>query len=524
MANTDGPRQVVRLILGLCVMFNVSVITMVHLQSRRTVGDFDVVVSALLYSVKAPSTISEANKGSQGDQTTQLARNTTEASVENDDKKKPDTKSVDDTKSTGRDDTCEKRVLNSDDSMLREEFDYFLKSTPKDDDQDCSRYNSEAWLKGPRFGNAHDPLMTADFVRRLILDVPSILNESSTSSSSSRSRSQTLLGTSLCFEQSRFLRDTETSIDKKSIRLWAVRLTYLAIHYHQHRLAIPEVAARYSSQTKCSQDLLTKQHDVGSFDFECGAGAKYLVTPLSGNGLGANVRGGVVPALIAGLQTNRIVVFVNNSPVGDRYMKSTWPLVTCDRKDYQCFFMPTTPCTLTHEDLKNGMVLSKPHMRKFVNRGVLPPEAQQAKVLSFYPAFQPKLSVPMEARKRLSQYAHAMLDTLPCDDPRLPAMRQGADLILVDDDVRPGYNYAAAAEKTQHALAFYFLRPKMENTRKIDSILSEIIPKDLDEERSVGLPIRGELKAKGLSGGWSMDRPLVSHNASTCFASFLSVR
>lgn len=107
-------------------------------------------------------------------------------------------------------------------------------------------------------------------------------------------------------------------------------------------------------------------------------------------------------------------------------------------------------------------------------------------------SMSPALKVPLAARQKLAAYAHAILDkSVPCDDPRLPAMRQGADLILQDDDPRAGYNYAAAGEKMQHAAAFYFLRPSLENAQKVDSILQEILPEDLNAEQSVGLPIRG---------------------------------
>jgi hypothetical protein len=54
--------------------------------------------------------------------------------------------------------------------------------------------------------------------------------------------------------------------------------------------------------------------------------------------------------------------------------------------------------------------------------------------------------VPLVVREKLSTYAHALLDTHPCDDPRLLAMRKGADQIMVEGDKREGYNYAAAAK------------------------------------------------------------------------------
>jgi hypothetical protein len=66
---------------------------------------------------------------------------------------------------------------------------------------------------------------------------------------------------------------------------------------------------------------------------------------------------------------------------------------------------------------------------------------------------------------------------------------------LLDKDLpRPGYNFAAANIKLNHALNFYAMRPNLEYSAKMDSILDEIIPDDFDADNSFGLPIRGEFQ------------------------------
>jgi hypothetical protein len=564
----------IRLILGICFAVNMAVILTTHL-TNHTIGSSSTAsatttstssgaldeIVAILMMAASPSTSSSSvlPRGSSGSvSSTQELQMTpphaqeeplllsVQKGEEKDKENEPvhlaaavDTKK-DPTPPSSSSSVCDKRVLTtSNPLMFLEEYSYFENNSYNNDQQlptnettnthSCTQHNTQAWLTGPRFGNvANDTNDEDDFIPRLILQSPFLLlhpNDTvqtpkingAAPTKSRTSHARFILGTSLCYDQSRFMNDTESAVDEKSIRLWSVRLIYLAIHYHQHRLAIPEAMARYhyhrGTNTTTHSDstastvttppscpeLLLQQHNVGALDYECGPHAKYLLMPLSGNGIGANVRGSIVVALIAGLQMNRIVLFVNNSPVGDVYLRGTWPSASCDRHDYQCFFMPTSPCTVTHEDIQNAYVLTKPEIRTFLNKnGVLPVDHANDKVLNFYGLMQPMIKVPHAARLRLSTYAHALVDRVPCHDPRLSAMRLGADLILQDDAVRPGYNYAAAAEKIQHAMAFYFLRPRLSNVKRIEAIISEIVPSDMDAERTVGLPIRGAYGSGGV--------------------------
>ena len=200
-------------------------------------------------------------------------------------------------------------------------------------------FNSESWLKGPRHPNlSHDPLFTEELARQMILDLENLLISN---------QRHTLLGQSICHADGRFRNDTAAgvSFEERTVRLWAVRLIYYAIHYHQHRLAVPEATQRYDmSNSNCSTTALLQKHNVSVFDYEC-PNARYIIVPLGGNGLGAHVRGAMVQAFIMGLISDRIVLFVNNAPKGNKYLKGPWLLASCpQRKDYQCFFMPTSPC------------------------------------------------------------------------------------------------------------------------------------------------------------------------------------
>jgi hypothetical protein len=172
--------------------------------------------------------------------------------------------------------------------------------------------NSERWLNSRRYGNLNnDALFTTNLAQSLLLNLDTILVPESSQQHSNVLR--TLLDRSICHANSHFMNSTippsssslpsSISNDPRSVRLWAFKLIYLAMHYHQHRLAVPEAKVRFAEQpiSSCpSSDELWSQHRVGVFDYEC-PDAKFLVMPLGGNGLGSNIRGGTVLAYLTGL-------------------------------------------------------------------------------------------------------------------------------------------------------------------------------------------------------------------------------
>jgi hypothetical protein len=366
------------------------------------------------------------------------------------------------------------------------------------DTSNCAFNNSMKWLRGPRHGNLHnDPLLTPDLAERMILNINNILVPSENDGMAE------LLGQTICHAKSR-VRNTTKVIqapvgDYRTIRAWSVKLIFLTLHYHQHRHAIPEAIARYrvedSAQTRChSAATLGNEHNVGTFDYECPR-AKYVVMGLSGNGLGANVRTGMMPALLIGLMTNRIVIFVNNAKQGPDTLRRPWPLASCPRRDSQCFFWPTTPCTLTEDEIKNAHVLSDTDARGLLHRETLPkPDVLAAKVWHYRPMLNPVDRVPSRATERLCKYAMELISAVnESQHPEYVALlRKAANAIRGADDRRQGYHYAAASFKLQHALTMYAMRPNPTSLRKLNDILTEIIPSNLDPETSFGLPVRGK--------------------------------
>lgn len=367
----------------------------------------------------------------------------------------------------------------------------------------CPFNNSQRWLQGPRFGNLqNDPLMSEELAKSMILDVYNA------PLAHDQSGLQSLMQRTICHPKSRLVNSTyqshDTLEDDRLVRLWSVKLIYLAVHYHQHRLAIPEALARYDNTTTStclSKEQLARDHGVGELDYEC-PNAKYLIMGLGGNGLGANVRGGMVPALAIGLMTDRVVVFVNNANVGPKHVQEPWALASCPRRDYQCFFLPLTPCTLTQEDIANAYTLSVDESNGLTRKNVLPDSSlNKHKVWRFQSSSMPISTFLKVAADSLHKYATDFIAALPASTQteNIAVLQKAAEAIRIEDDHRQGYHYTAASNKIQHALTLYSMRPNPSNAAKLDNIMNDITPYDFDPEMAVGLPVRGTLARSSIS-------------------------
>lgn len=339
-------------------------------------------------------------------------------------------------------------------------------NTSDKDIQDCFRLNSQAWLEGPRFSNSAVGL-TEDRIRFMLLRLPDVLQ-----------RPSIFLEHSLCHSSSRFRKDEEYSKDPKGLRVSTVRLVYLALFYHQYRHAIPEARERQ----KC------ENRQIDMLDYEC-PNAKYVIVSLASIGLGANIRGGAVFAYLAGLVSDRVVLFVNKSPTGHKYLRQVWELASCPRRDYQCFFQPPSPCVLTHNDLANAYSLTKGENRKLMMQGQFPKGHENDKVWHITAPFNPQSEIPKLAAERLRNHSYTLLERLSNDHTHYRDIQQAADRILETDEPRPGYNYGAANIKIAHAIVIYALRPNFSNSVKLQQRMKELAM--VDPERTVGLPIRG---------------------------------
>ena len=378
--------------------------------------------------------------------------------------------------------------------------------------QRCFPHNSKQWLLAGsrRLGNYNDPLLDHEIAKRLLL-LPvvnsSLLDDLSVTSG--------ILGHSLCHSKSPFLSLSDDHYDKqlliknlngpreelfglnnsydRTIHFWSLRLLYLGIHIHQHYPAITEAQSRYDFP--CEHERQSLQ--LGSLDYECPS-AKFLVVSMGRFGLGAVMRLGLVNAFIAGVATNRIVVIVNNAPVGPKFIQEPWLLASCPRRDYQCFYMAPTPCALTELDLHNGTVLSRGDTRRIFKSGQVPDRLEQERVLLVDLVLRPQ-RMPMTFRTNIHDIVmkHLVqpLESQRPHDERLPLFRLAAGQILEEEPLNESkYNYFGRDSKAHHALVFYAMRPNLYSNEKLDRVMNEIVPDDFDTNLALGLPIRASDK------------------------------
>ena len=360
-----------------------------------------------------------------------------------------------------------------------------------------------------------------DLLQTMILDLPNVLSEPSLGQRSFLSPSpfHKLLGQSICYEQSPFrtifVESMEASdeiytnnvTEREASRQWTIRLVYLAMMYHQNRWAQTEAKERYpmtSSSSHCWEELAA--HNIGPFDFECPS-AKYIAVSLADIGLGANIRGGTVSALLAGLASDRVVLFINQAPDGaHKYLRHPWQLSSCPRMDYQCFFLPSSPCVVTQADLAAAYSLTKRENAKVLQTGRLPAgHAQQNnKVWHMTVGFTPVTTVPVKAAQTLQQHALTLLSQRRNEtnkahdgDNAFYSILQRAIDQLVPAQNSAGNGGHGDSDSTRPAvltaLVVFSLRPNPMYARQMDDILKTIVPDNLEPEQSFGLPIRGKL-------------------------------
>ncbi|GKY99736.1 hypothetical protein MPSEU_000927600 [Mayamaea pseudoterrestris] len=345
---------------------------------------------------------------------------------------------------------------------------------------DCFSFNSLDWLGKQRLGNANDTMMDDSLGRRMIL------------SSISLSRARSLLSGTICDSKSPLVSMQPLQDAERRLRYWKTRLTFLAVHAHQHQPALPELEAR--RQSSCRQTDL-QRHNIGPFDFECPT-AKFLVVRLFGNGIGANMRLGAAPAYMAGLSTNRVVVFVNNASVGPDFLQNQWSLASCFRGDMQCFYMPSSPCVLTNNELSNAPVLRKHEVRRIFRNGTLSPERQQERVVIMRLNFRPQRE-PDNLKRAVHQLALPIAQRLAQDasDDEQRYILQAAQDLLHPDTVPMGtYNYYGANSPLFHGLLLYAMRPNTRAAKLLQLAVQRSLPKDYAVENAVGLAIRASDK------------------------------
>jgi len=365
--------------------------------------------------------------------------------------------------------------------------------------------NSDAWLQGPRLGNIGN--MTESLARNLILD----LRGNNIPSSSYISSSETILEQTMCIQKSRFLTwetlselsenhtGTEGSFQATPVHTLAFRLMFLALHENQHGPARNELKSRLCHATQQQPLPATTQNPpIGPFDFECDPSTKYLVVPVTHySGFGNAVRESMRFPLAMGFVMQRVVLFVNAAPGGPEYLRVDWELSSCPRHDFQCVYMPLSPCVLTKTQLDEATETPKEAMRELLMTGNLDDRYANQTVL----IMQHEESARFPDPKGIHEAFWASISNniwnqvgLP-NDPAL--MERVKSYILTLLTLSKKKNVRVLKDHLRYMLQyvtnFYILRPNEWARSKINSIVEDIIPSDFVAETAIGIPIRGTI-------------------------------
>ena len=346
----------------------------------------------------------------------------------------------------------------------------------------CTALNSKRWLEGVRLGN----IPVQDLDNSMLVTEGPVLSEF-----------MPLLKQTVCHRQSPFLTkdpgDSATVKKEYDLSTWAVRLVYLAVHYHQHHHALAEATLR-KQEASCSTQLQL-DHSIGNFDYECPE-AKFFVLGLPPHGLGSIMRQNAQNAVLAGIIENRTVLYMNHNANGTFKTKPLyydWLSASCDRFDYQCTFQPLSPCVITQDELDSAYVLSPPKIR-FDDLFLFAKEHKEDRVvvLDLSDALKP---IPGIGKKILHRLSNKLIDQLDAMDPRIPMLRNASEIILKQDILSSGYEMNTYSVVAQGIL-MYNLRPNIQNLQKLNKFKDPIHPDDMDNSLTVGLPIRGKIRCE----------------------------
>lgn len=356
----------------------------------------------------------------------------------------------------------------------------------------CFPFNTVKWLTSNRIQNLEGLDLAASF--QLLLP-PSTQADNSYNNNKQGAQFQAALDETICIKGSRFLNpgSMNTTINKEyedaNVRTWTTRLVYFAINFHQHYQAWEEFNHRQqvlsnNNSSECQKAWET--HHMSISDYECPK-AKFLVIAMSDNGLGANLKLGAMVALKASLATGRVALYINNfNHTRHGWLKKNWTLTSCPRRDYQCFFMPPSPCVLTHDDYQNAYLLNKTDMRTLFRTGTLP-HLEDTRVVVYLPSFRPQREPP-RMRERLAKIGQFLVHQGMLPD--IPLVHEAIKRIATPtDETRVAYQ---GDDELAGGLLLYVTRPRPEYLQQLQTIHANLLGSQKQSDASIGLPIRGE--------------------------------
>ena len=183
-----------------------------------------------------------------------------------------------------------------------------------------------------------------------------------------------------------------------------------------------------------------------------------------------------------GLLTDRVVLWDNRK--GSRF-------ASCDRRDWQCLFLPLSPCVLTRAAMDNATRLSKADVKALRREGALPARLAGDRVIAL--ASDNHQVEPKGTRAALVKIIEALYagDRDRGAAAARPWHPDAAARRRVREYLLDGTSTKRRRWFIWHAPLLYVLRPNVRLREALDAALRRNLPADFDGARAIGLPIRG---------------------------------
>jgi hypothetical protein len=225
---------------------------------------------------------------------------------------------------------------------------------------------------------------------------------------------------------------------------------------------------------------------------------------------------GVVNAVLMGIATGRITILLNSltskHSIPEGLHEELW-LSSCDRKDMQCSFLPTTPCVVTQENIDFDLVYVPEGVARHIRRRGIILNQTLAEYRYLYTDSRvtpvPDKGVMGKVRGALTHQAKLLVDQVRRSTNGLPqekfSVLDEALRRLEQGFVQPMdqglYPYRNRNSAIHHAALLYVLRMQRKLQSRIDAKVKQILSRTphFDPSLSIGLPIRGSDKCWGES-------------------------
>lgn len=360
----------------------------------------------------------------------------------------------------------------------------------------CFPHSSNRWIQGIKDSN-HDEGMTLDSIETL-LEAPRHFQKLSA-----------LFQETICHDNSPLKQVLEQSPPvplEQRAEEWYQRFFYLAMHWKFHQPAVSEFQARKEcwndDNLRLQLQQFQKEHGIGNLDFEC-QDSKFVVSPIGHIGFGAFINTQVCLTILIALRTGRIPIFTIESLYpwqnGDT---DPWLLAPlhCSRKDLQCYYMPTTPCALLLDDIRNATRYgSNQKEQRWLRKNLdIPPDMKQDHVVAINSGLQSKGKETLGIRTVAASIVQELMDEwIQQQEKEVTKLWSEEDWQAMQ--LAKKWMVDKADQDTTGLLRqmyVYFLRLNPHYKKVLKDRMDALIPGDFSPSNAVGVAIRGSDKCK----------------------------